>query len=285
MKKWLFLPLLAIILALGVSFFDGSGVQGAVNVTALVPEVATSTTIAVATGGDFTFVNTNNTTTTLSFPQDYYTESLTLQAYAYPANSFASTKPAPSSEGFVGKNYDFNLYDGAGDKVSTVSEPVTITLTYKDDDFIGFDENTILPYRWGTGDSAWHLISGSVLDTVDNKVTFSTAAFGSFALFASPPETPGGGGNNGGNTGGTSGGSVGVPSSGGGLAGSAGSPSPALSKTLADLNNDGRIDVADLSILLFYYGKSGGDINSYDFDKDGIIDLKDISILLYYWHE
>lgn len=50
-----------------------------------------------------------------------------------------------------------------------------------------------------------------------------------------------------------------------------------------DINNDGLINIVDLSIMLYHYGKSGGGIASYDFNKDGVIDILDISILLYYW--
>jgi len=50
-----------------------------------------------------------------------------------------------------------------------------------------------------------------------------------------------------------------------------------------NLNNDGRIDVADLSILLFFYGKSGQGLERYDFNSDGRVNIVDISILLYYW--
>jgi hypothetical protein len=56
---------------------------------------------------------------------------------------------------------------------------------------------------------------------------------------------------------------------------------------LFDFNRDGRIDMVDLSILLFHADKPNFsdpnyDIN-FDFNADGLIDLVDISIFLYYW--
>lgn len=51
----------------------------------------------------------------------------------------------------------------------------------------------------------------------------------------------------------------------------------------ADLNRDGRIDIVDLSILLYHYEKSGPGIRAYDLNDDLVIDLADISILIYYW--
>ena len=52
---------------------------------------------------------------------------------------------------------------------------------------------------------------------------------------------------------------------------------------IADFNHDGRVDVEDLSILLYYYGKTGPQIIPYDLNGDGKIDIIDTSILLYYW--
>ena len=49
---------------------------------------------------------------------------------------------------------------------------------------------------------------------------------------------------------------------------------------LADLNHDGKVNLADFSILLYYWGTSTplADING-----DGTVDLADFSILLYNW--
>jgi cysteine-rich repeat protein len=49
---------------------------------------------------------------------------------------------------------------------------------------------------------------------------------------------------------------------------------------IADLNSDGKVNLADFSILLFYWGTSTplADLNS-----DGKVDLRDFSILLFNW--
>ena len=48
----------------------------------------------------------------------------------------------------------------------------------------------------------------------------------------------------------------------------------------ADLNHDGKVNLTDFSILLFYWGTSGpvGDIN-----EDKKVNITDFSIMLYYW--
>ncbi len=48
----------------------------------------------------------------------------------------------------------------------------------------------------------------------------------------------------------------------------------------ADLNGDGRVNLADFSILLYYWGTSNP---IADLNGDGIVDIQDLSILLYYW--
>ncbi len=48
----------------------------------------------------------------------------------------------------------------------------------------------------------------------------------------------------------------------------------------ADLNHDGRVNLTDFSILLFYWGT---DNECADQNQNGIVDLVDFSIMMYYW--
>ncbi len=48
----------------------------------------------------------------------------------------------------------------------------------------------------------------------------------------------------------------------------------------ADLNNDGKINLIDFSILLYYWGT---DNPCADQNKDGKVNLADFSIMMYYW--
>lgn len=52
---------------------------------------------------------------------------------------------------------------------------------------------------------------------------------------------------------------------------------------LVDLNRDEVIDMADLSIMLFYFDKPRAAASRYDLNNDGKLDILDISILFYYW--
>ncbi len=50
-----------------------------------------------------------------------------------------------------------------------------------------------------------------------------------------------------------------------------------------DLSGDCKVDLVDLSILLFYYGETGPTITSYDFNENRRVDFPDISIMMFYW--
>ncbi len=52
---------------------------------------------------------------------------------------------------------------------------------------------------------------------------------------------------------------------------------------IADLNCDGRVNILDLSILLYFSDHPGSNITRYDLSKDGKLDLMDISVMFYYW--
>lgn len=59
---------------------------------------------------------------------------------------------------------------------------------------------------------------------------------------------------------------------------------PSTAKSNADLNVDGKVNLVDFSILLFWWGKDGGNSNPpADISGDGIVSLTDFSIMLFQW--
>ena len=52
---------------------------------------------------------------------------------------------------------------------------------------------------------------------------------------------------------------------------------------ITDFNSDGRVNILDLSILLYFIEQPSLAISHYDLNKDNKIDFIDISILFYYW--
>lgn len=51
----------------------------------------------------------------------------------------------------------------------------------------------------------------------------------------------------------------------------------------ADVNCDGRVDLVDYSILVYWYRRAGALPPRVDLNADGVITLVDLSILAYYW--
>jgi len=52
----------------------------------------------------------------------------------------------------------------------------------------------------------------------------------------------------------------------------------------ADLNQDGKVNLVDFSILLFHWGGTGGSSNPpADINHDGKVTLTDFSIMVFHW--
>ncbi|MEK7193508.1 MAG: hypothetical protein AAB652_01845 [Patescibacteria group bacterium] len=82
-----------------------------------------------------------------------------------------------------------------------------------------------------------------------------------------------------------SGGTVQVPpTGGGGIPPKAQKPviTPEIIKK-CDFNDDGRCNIVDLSIMLFYYEEFGPKISRYDLNGNKTVDFPDVSVLMFYW--
>ncbi len=79
-----------------------------------------------------------------------------------------------------------------------------------------------------------------------------------------------------------------TPGGGGGGGASPGAPTTppyGYCGRIADLNCDGRVNLLDFSILLYYFDKPAPVNPFYDLNSDGEIDLKDLSVMFYHWDE
>jgi len=233
---------------------------------------------AKSSGGTLELTNPESTGSVIEILVNAFSTDLSLFAFSRLSEDVSVDKPAPSGKSFVGNVYDFLLFDEHGERVRTLLNSSDISITYLDSDVAeGFEESKIKPFHYNEEDSTWYLIPGSTLNTSLNSITFDTTSFSLFALFSEPPdpippeEPPPSGGSGGSG----SGGFVRLP--------------PFFQKPVVpiqknpDFNDDGRVDISDLSILLYWWGKSGPGIASYDLNNDGIIDIVDASILFYHW--
>ena len=202
--------------------------------------------------------------------QSFYESDLSLFLFSYP-----TTATSPSGQSLVGKSFNLIFVNDNGDNVHNLDKTSTITLSYADMDLGTTDESTLAPYRSEDGGTTWTVVPGYTLDRTAKTITFTTTKFSSFTIFGYPivihttVVTTGGGG------GGVSGGNWAPPKA-----------TPEEKKAIlkvADFNRDGKVDVTDLSILLYYFEKTGDKIKNYDLNDDGRIDIVDVSIMLYYW--
>jgi len=49
-----------------------------------------------------------------------------------------------------------------------------------------------------------------------------------------------------------------------------------------DADGDGKVDVLDLSLMMFQWGQTGADLST-DLDQDGKVDILDLSVLMANW--
>lgn len=60
-------------------------------------------------------------------------------------------------------------------------------------------------------------------------------------------------------------------------------PAPKPTFSMGNFNEDGKVDLVDISIFLYWMGQPGEDALRYDLNGDGRLDIRDISIMLYHW--
>ena len=70
------------------------------------------------------------------------------------------------------------------------------------------------------------------------------------------------------------------------LTGGGSGPRPPVSPEIiqsCDFNDDGKCNLVDLSIMLFFFERSGPSIARYDLNVNNRVDFPDVSVLMFYW--
>ncbi|MBI2049307.1 hypothetical protein HYT32_00090, partial [Candidatus Roizmanbacteria bacterium] len=223
----------------------------------------------------------------LSIPPSFLSSDAYFQILRLDHNDFVS-RIASIPAGLTVANHVYHLNSFLEDEDTEVDNFVsdlTLSIKYKPTDIANIDEDTLTIYKLAK-DGAWRELTGCLLDKQERTVTCTTSSFSDFVLLGEPlPPTPTpsstpeptqqpGGYNSPYNS--PSDGAYGTPSDGGYGTPSYGTPS---SGKQGDLNNDGKVNIFDVSIMLRNWNKSGtGDLNS-----DGKVNIFDASILLRNW--
>ncbi len=153
----------------------------------------------------------------------------------------------------------------------------------------------LIPGDFGEWD--WSLVNISATTTANwffrmiNASGTALDSYGSYPKLMAVTPPPSGGGTPGGSSGGeilTGGGSGYLPPPATSMRARTSTPpfaQPLLPPAyqVVDFNGDNRIDIVDLSILLYYYHKNDMLALRHDLNHDKIVDFPDVSILMFYW--
>ena len=230
--------------------------------------------------------NSNGTSLQFLSPADALTsgEGVRMIIQAKNKSVIIGEKPVPSDKTMASTVYEISFEKTSDSSpVTSFDKAITLTFTYTDSEMVGADESTARVYRWNG--SSWQILTDSLIDTSANTITASSQTFGTtFALLGNTITATESVGDSASSaiTGGGSGGirasflNALFPF----LFNSPAKPTPPSD---VDFNGDGKVDIVDLSILLYRWQGIGPEVARYDLSKNNEIDLADISILFFYW--
>ncbi|MDP2930289.1 MAG: hypothetical protein Q8N56_01625 [bacterium] len=222
---------------------SGAGSSAALPSVQAAPSTTTGTvTVSPEQGGSTTITNVDGSRAKLTFVPNTVSIPTIVRITPVTKSTVIFTSPPPASFDIVGNwVYSFNTVV-AGRVIQTFPTAVTLTFIYTDAQVKGFDEESLKTYYLDKEKNKWLLLPNSQVNTKTNTLTASTFSFGLFTI---------------------------------------------MGRTVAqvfrpgDINEDGKVDLIDFSILLYNYGIP---INKKaDLNNDGVVDLVDFSIMLYWW--
>lgn len=157
--------------------------------------------VSSMTGGQHEIAATGGSLT-IDVPPTASDSDLVMRLFSY--DTASSAAPLPSGMTAIGAVYRITFIDRDGETLTRLARPATIVLSYAQGNVSGFNESSFIAYHRSDTNGSWQAISGSVVDTSANTITFQTDAFSLFAIFAPPTSSSssGGGGGGGGSNGG-----------------------------------------------------------------------------------
>lgn len=224
-----------------------------------------------------TLTNPSGSSIDLDLPEDVLAsgEQLEVTVYSLTKEAVESDKPLPSGKECADVFYDISFEKVSDESsVHTFDLPIVLDFFYTDDEISGIEESTLKAYRWDG--AQWTVLSDSVVAPSLNMVRASSSNFSFFGVLGDPiaEEEVG---------------SAGTVSSGAGGPISSSRKQETVKKTYSkgDLNEDGKIDLVDFTVALFWrdrsFTKEFSEKERRYLNGDGKIDLTDFSIIAFYW--
>ena len=224
------------------------------------PSQSESHQFEAGSGGTFVFTNPDGSSVKIVF--FIGTTQVTLDFFIdnYEQSAIVADRPLPTGRNVVGGLvYDVKTFEGSTD-TKTFDAPFAMTVHYLEEQIGDLIEETLGVYFWDESQSIWTALDIDSRDTLQNTITVLTDHLTLFAILGELKKS--------------------VPAPGGGPGGGGGGLKQPARK-IADLNNDGKVDAADFSILLFNWGVPPN--FQADLNNDGKVDAADFSIFLFYW--
>ncbi len=144
--------------------------------------------IPTATGGSVNLL-ASSYGLSLSIPAGATDTDAIFQIKKLDADEVVITTSTPTSKSLIGEyTYELKSLSSVDEANTSFNEEITITISYSDSDLSGYDESSLVIYRWNG--SAWVALDGCVIDTNLNTITCTTTNFSLFALFGQTQTTP-----------------------------------------------------------------------------------------------
>jgi nitrogen fixation protein FixH len=158
------------------STFTTDGCVGNADVSS-----TTVQTVSTSTGGS-TSLTTNTRTLELTIPTNFASSSATFQIKQIDSSEVVASIGSASGKTVVPNlTYDLQAYSNLSTNITTFAQPITLTFSYSDNDVRGFNEASLVIYRWSG--SSWDALSDCVVDTDANRITCSTSHFSTYGIF------------------------------------------------------------------------------------------------------
>jgi murein DD-endopeptidase MepM/ murein hydrolase activator NlpD len=122
---------------------------------------------------------------TLVSPSGHITVEVPADVYEEPIEVVFTCIPVagPSTELCnTGHSFSLEAFDSQDNPITTLNEPLVITIHYTDEDIVKVREDTLALYRWEDSASAWQSID-TTIDPANNVVTAQAIHLSEFVLF------------------------------------------------------------------------------------------------------
>ena len=146
-------------------------------------------TVTTASGGSVQLQESGTTKVTLTIPTNFSASDAEFQVKRLDKSSviLSASTPTAAKTAIGDHVYQLDALASTTTKTTSFDEPITVTMTYTDAEVAGYDESSLLIYRYDG--AAWYELTGCSVDTSANTVSCTTTAFSTFVMFGEESAT------------------------------------------------------------------------------------------------